>query len=63
MQVTVGECHPKKNQCMLGSLQSVFREPTFLPKGGDALIIVGQDEFVKKIGLDCLGMMDRGPWS
>ena len=37
MQVTVGECHPKKNQCMLGALQSAFREPAFLPEGGDAL--------------------------
>ena len=38
MQVTAGECHPKKIQCMLGALQSAFREPAFLPKGGDALI-------------------------
>ena len=37
MQVTVGECHPKKIQCMLGALQSAFREPAFSPKGGDAL--------------------------
>ena len=37
MQVTVGECHPWI-QCMLGALQSAFREPAFLPKGGDALI-------------------------
>ena len=37
MQVTVGECHPKKILCMLGALQSAFREPAFLPKGGDAL--------------------------
>ena len=29
MQVTVGEC-------MRGALQSAFREPAFLPKGGDA---------------------------
>ena len=40
MQVTVGECHPKKIQCMLGALQSAFREPAFLPKGGDALNII-----------------------
>ena len=37
MQVTVGECHPKKIKCMLGALQSAFRKPAFLPKGGDAL--------------------------
>ena len=37
MQVTVRECHPQKIQCMLGALQSAFREPAFLHKGGDAL--------------------------
>ena len=37
IQVMVGECHPKKIQCMLGALQSAFSEPAFLPKGGDAL--------------------------
>ena len=36
MQVTVGECHPKKIWCMLGALQSAF--PALLPKGGDALM-------------------------
>ena len=33
----VRECHPQKIQCMLGALQSAFREPAFLHKGGDAL--------------------------
>ena len=37
MQVTVGECHPEKIQCMLGALQRAFQEHAFLPKGGDAL--------------------------
>ena len=32
MQITVGECHPKKIKCMLGALQSAFRKPAFLPK-------------------------------
>ena len=57
MQVTVGECHPKKIQCMLGALQSAFREPAFLPKGGDALnmtLLIHEQEregkkFIKKI--------------
>jgi hypothetical protein len=37
-KVTVGECHPKKIWCMLGALQSAFREHAFLRQGGDALI-------------------------
>ena len=35
----VGECRVKKIYYMLGALQMPFREPAFLPKGGDALIL------------------------
>ena len=38
MQVTVGECHPKKNLVHAWSpLKRISR--AFLPKGGDALMI------------------------
>jgi hypothetical protein len=39
--VRVGECHPKKIWCMLGALQSTFREYALLRKGGDALSGLG----------------------
>ena len=39
-QVMVGECRIKNIYCMLGALQRPFREPAFVPKGGDALRVL-----------------------